>query len=72
MKEFIQDDFRQWYMEFKREHGKFPDFPEEQVWKQSGFKFTEFALNTTIVEKTSAQEQKVEEEGMLSEIIYSF
>jgi len=40
MKEVIQDDFRQWYMEYKRINGKFPDFPEEEVWAREDFKFS--------------------------------
>ncbi len=39
MKEAIQDDFRQWYMEYKRINGKFPEFPEEEVWRRPDFKF---------------------------------
>lgn len=40
MKEAIQDDFRQWYMEYKRVNGSFPEFPEESVWRQTAFKFS--------------------------------
>ncbi|KAI8929927.1 hypothetical protein BC831DRAFT_441619 [Entophlyctis helioformis] len=47
MKEAIQDDFRQWYMEYKRVNGKFPDFPEETVWQRAGFKFTLYQPNQT-------------------------
>ena len=39
MKESIQDSFRQWYMEHKRIFGKFPEFPEDEVWQKSGFAF---------------------------------
>lgn len=40
MREAIQDEFRQWYMEYKRINGKFPDFPAEEVWKEANFKFS--------------------------------
>ncbi|ORY51588.1 hypothetical protein BCR33DRAFT_752854 [Rhizoclosmatium globosum] len=39
MKENMQDSFRQWYMEYKRVNGKFPDFPEDSVWQMPGFQF---------------------------------
>ena len=39
MKEAIQDSFRQWYMEHKRIFGKFPEFPEDEVWQTPGFQF---------------------------------
>ncbi|KAJ3220708.1 Dynein regulatory complex protein 11 [Clydaea vesicula] len=39
MKEGIQDSFRQWYMEYKRVHGKLPDFPPEEVWQDPNFQF---------------------------------
>ena len=39
MKESIQDSFRQWYMEHKRLYGKFPEFPEDEVWQKPGFQF---------------------------------
>jgi hypothetical protein len=40
MKEAIQDDFRQWYMEYKRINGKFPAFPMEEEWQQPNFRFS--------------------------------
>ncbi|KAJ3321919.1 Dynein regulatory complex protein 11 [Boothiomyces sp. JEL0866] len=40
MKEAIQDDFRQWYMEYKRINGKFPEFPTQEMWEKPDFKFT--------------------------------
>lgn len=40
MRESIQDSFRQWYMEFKRIHGKFPEFPSDKQWQQPGFQFS--------------------------------
>ncbi|KAI8895101.1 hypothetical protein BC833DRAFT_602431 [Globomyces pollinis-pini] len=40
MKEAIQDEFRQWYMEFKRINGKFPEFPTEEAWNMPDFKFS--------------------------------
>lgn len=43
MKESMQDSFRQWYMDHKRSTGKFPEFPDDEVWQQPGFKFD--ALN---------------------------
>ncbi|KAI9190051.1 hypothetical protein H9P43_001484 [Blastocladiella emersonii ATCC 22665] len=39
MKESYQDAFRQWYMDFKRDTSKFPDFPPDEEWKLPGFKF---------------------------------
>ncbi|KAI9222215.1 hypothetical protein BC828DRAFT_378962 [Blastocladiella britannica] len=39
MKESYQDAFRQWYMDAKREQGKFPDFPTDEEWKLASFKF---------------------------------
>ncbi|KAI9336953.1 hypothetical protein BDR26DRAFT_864270 [Obelidium mucronatum] len=39
MKENMQDSFRQWYMEFKRVNGKFPDFPDDSLWQLPGFQF---------------------------------
>ena len=39
IKESIQDSFRHWYMEVKKETGKLPDFPEEDDWKHPEFKF---------------------------------
>ncbi|KAJ3375689.1 Dynein regulatory complex protein 11 [Allomyces arbusculus] len=39
IKESYQDAFRQWYMDFKREAGKFPDFPPDEQWKLPGFAF---------------------------------
>ncbi|ORZ39517.1 hypothetical protein BCR44DRAFT_74550 [Catenaria anguillulae PL171] len=39
MKESYQDAFRQWYMDSKREQGKFPDFPPDEEWKLPDFKF---------------------------------
>ncbi|KAJ3192126.1 Dynein regulatory complex protein 11 [Irineochytrium annulatum] len=40
MKEAIQDSFRQWYMEYRRVNGKFPEFPADRAWQQSGFQFS--------------------------------
>lgn len=39
IKEALQDSFRQWYMEFKRQNGKFPEFPPEALWKRPDFYF---------------------------------
>lgn len=39
MKEGIQDNFRQWYMEYKRLNGKLPEFPADRVWQQANFSF---------------------------------
>ena len=39
IKETMQDSFRQWYMEHKRIFGKFPDFPDDEIWQKDGFKF---------------------------------
>lgn len=43
MKEGIQDSFRQWYMESKRTTGSLPEFPADEVWQQSDFKFSSHA-----------------------------
>ncbi|KAL2917952.1 COPII coat Sec23p-Sfb3p heterodimer component [Polyrhizophydium stewartii] len=59
MKEAIQDDFRQWYMEFKRVNGKFPDFPEEEIWQKPGFKFT---LHQASLGEPGAEGEKPKEE----------
>lgn len=56
MKEAMQDDFRQWYMEHKRSHGVFPEFPKEEVWQHSGFKFTSLDNATNLVETTAVKE----------------
>ncbi|KAJ1511431.1 Dynein regulatory complex protein 11, partial [Coelomomyces lativittatus] len=39
IKEWYQDCFRQWYMDYRREFSSFPNFPEPEEWKQPGFKF---------------------------------
>ncbi|XJO74629.1 hypothetical protein BDV3_005425 [Batrachochytrium dendrobatidis] len=57
MKEAIQDDFRQWYMEYKRSNGKFPEFPPDEKWQQPGFKFTQ----QDSAEPTSSDKSKIEE-----------
>ncbi|KAJ3116840.1 Dynein regulatory complex protein 11 [Phlyctochytrium bullatum] len=40
MKEGMQDNFRQWYIEYRKIHGKFPDFPPDRVWQQPKFQFS--------------------------------
>ncbi|KAI8853325.1 hypothetical protein BC829DRAFT_6699 [Chytridium lagenaria] len=40
MKEGMQDNFRQWYMEYRKLHGKFPEFPPDRVWQQPKFAFS--------------------------------
>lgn len=61
MKEAMQDDFRQWYMEHKRAHGVFPEFPSEEVWQQSGFKFSQAeAIAQTLLEAATSKEEKPE------------
>ncbi|EPZ33013.1 P-loop containing nucleoside triphosphate hydrolase protein [Rozella allomycis CSF55] len=39
IRESIQDTFRQWYMNVKKETGKFPEFPSEEEWRDPTFKF---------------------------------
>ena len=39
IREGMQDNFRQWYMEHKKTHGKFPDFPTEEKWNTPEFSF---------------------------------
>lgn len=57
MKEAIQDSFRLWYMEHKRIYGKFPEFPEDEVWKQAGFTFIPPVEGQTIVESELVKEE---------------
>jgi hypothetical protein len=71
MKEAIQDDFRQWYMEYKRINGKFPDFPSEAVWKLPEFRFSvdynhEAKLNEE--EKTEKDGGKKDKKGDKKEV----
>ncbi|KAJ3219263.1 Dynein regulatory complex protein 11 [Dinochytrium kinnereticum] len=40
MKESMQDNFRQWYMEYRKIHGKFPEFPPDRLWQQPKFQFS--------------------------------
>ncbi|TPX33247.1 hypothetical protein SmJEL517_g03843 [Synchytrium microbalum] len=39
IRETMQDNFRQWYMDHKKTHGKFPEFPSEDEWNTPGFSF---------------------------------
>jgi hypothetical protein len=39
IRERLQDDFRQYYLNYKKEKGVLPQFPEEDVWKRPDFKF---------------------------------
>ncbi|KAJ3254876.1 Dynein regulatory complex protein 11 [Boothiomyces macroporosus] len=55
MKEAIQDDFRQWYMEYKRINGKFPEFPTQEVWQKPDFKFSVDKEPEAIPEADKAQ-----------------
>jgi len=41
MKETLQDNFRQWYMEYKKVTGKFPEFPPDKTWQQPDYRFDE-------------------------------
>ena len=50
MKEAIQDSFRQWYMEHKRINGKFPDFPDDEIWQKQGFQFIPPVEGAQVVE----------------------
>lgn len=38
-RETLQDEFRQWYMDIKRQTGKFPDFPDMEEWSKPQFSF---------------------------------
>ncbi|KAH6596541.1 hypothetical protein BASA61_003469 [Batrachochytrium salamandrivorans] len=58
MREAIQDDFRQWYMEYKRANGKFPEFPTSEVWQNPEFKFT---LQNTVGENRASSADKSKE-----------
>lgn len=57
MKESIQDSFRLWYMEHKRIYGKFPEFPEDEVWKQAGFHFIPPVEGQPIIENEVVKEE---------------
>ncbi|KAJ3249433.1 Dynein regulatory complex protein 11 [Chytriomyces hyalinus] len=65
MKENMQDNFRQWYMEYKRVHGKFPDFPEDSVWQQPGFQIgiTDDGKLAAPAEGGAAKEEKAATPG---------
>lgn len=39
MKEELLDKFRQYYLEFKRQNGTFPDFPEDEDFMRQDYKF---------------------------------
>lgn len=39
MKERIQDSFRQWYLDYKRETGIFPEFPSDEDFAKPDFMF---------------------------------
>lgn len=39
IKEDIQDKFRQYYLDYKKQNNTFPNFPEENDFFQSDFKF---------------------------------
>lgn len=52
MKEAMQDDFRQWYMEYKRVKGAFPEFPEDSIWQRPGFRFT--TMETDLAARSTA------------------
>jgi IQ and AAA domain-containing protein len=56
MKEAMQDDFRQWYMEHKRANGIFPEFPKEEVWQLPGFKFSGVDNAAIVVEVTPGKD----------------
>jgi hypothetical protein len=63
IKEAIQDDFRQWYMEYKRIYGNFPEFPKEEQWKKPDFKFTvekNSEVTTTVAVEPSKKDKKEE------------
>ncbi|KAI8910375.1 P-loop containing nucleoside triphosphate hydrolase protein, partial [Gorgonomyces haynaldii] len=60
MKEAMQDDFRTWYMEHKRNTGSFPEFPSDEVWQKPGFKFTTFEAELQAQAAQAAEAQKEE------------
>jgi SpoVK/Ycf46/Vps4 family AAA+-type ATPase len=61
MKEAMQEDFRQWYMEHKRSNGVFPEFPEEEIWRQPGFKFGAVdSIVKTVAEVVPMKDDKLE------------
>lgn len=71
MKEAIQDDFRQWYMEYKRINGKFPTFPTEEEWQQPNFKFS--VDNSGISQKIDAEKQsKPKDKGNEKKDVFLF
>lgn len=63
IKEAIQDDFRQWYMEYKRTYGKFPEFPSQEDWEKPDFKFSiENSAQDATVEETKKVDKKDKKE----------
>lgn len=59
LKEGIQDNFRQWYMEAKRTTGNLPEFPADEEWQKSDFKFSNQAQTpATAAEDTSKDSPK--------------
>jgi hypothetical protein len=50
IRESLQDSFRKWYMDIKKETGKFPDFPEEEEWKKADFKFGSLNIQASQVD----------------------
>ncbi|KAI9144683.1 hypothetical protein BKA69DRAFT_727651 [Paraphysoderma sedebokerense] len=41
IKETWQDNFRQWYLSYKKEHNQLPEYPQEDEWNQPNFKFAQ-------------------------------
>ena len=42
IREGIMDDFRQWYMDYRKQKGKFPEFPTEEEWLDVNFDFAKY------------------------------
>lgn len=55
IREGLLDSFRQWYLDYRRTKGKFPDFPPDEEWFQSEFNFIKY--NTKLAELELAQNE---------------
>ncbi|KAJ3140041.1 Dynein regulatory complex protein 11 [Physocladia obscura] len=63
MKETMQDNFRQWYMEYKRVNGKFPDFPPDTLWQQPGFQFGMTAMGDEKADESGGDKNDASNSG---------
>lgn len=61
MKEELLDKFRQYYLEFKRINGTFPDFPEDEDFLRPDYKFGDKPRPTDTSKDTDANPTKKKE-----------